>query len=131
MSELPDRPPLLPRRGPRPAADEMVDPIDTLIALPPTDENPVIAAITAREPVQRPKRSASTVASTSARPQSESTTQTTSAPRLGRPRSREMALPFSTRLSVDVLETIDRIVAEQDLTIRDVVETAVRRHWTR
>jgi len=42
-----------------------------------------------------------------------------------------MALPFSTRLSVDVLETIDRIVAEQDLTIRDVVETAVRRHWTR
>jgi hypothetical protein len=51
------------------------------------------------------------------------------APR-GRPR-REVTLPFSTRLSVEVLDLIDAAVAngEGGGVIRNVVEEAIRARW--
>lgn len=121
MSTQEDRPSLesRKRRTPRPAADESVDPIDyrpTEVApatvqsvTPSTPPTPVAEA-----PVSLPTPSTSPPAAT---------------PR-GRPR-REVTLPFSTRLSVDVLNLIDEAVAngEGGGVIRNVVEEAIRARW--
>lgn len=51
------------------------------------------------------------------------------APRRGRPRGRELTVPFSTRISQDVSELIDAISDEQGLTQRSIIEVAVREYW--
>ena len=110
------------RRTPRPAADESVDPIDYRpaedheAAKRPentgADSAPPAAEVTAKTPATPPPIS---IPATSPR---------------GRPR-REVTLPFSTRLSVDVLNLIDEAVAngEGGGVIRNVVEEAIRARW--
>jgi hypothetical protein len=50
------------------------------------------------------------------------------APRRGRPR-REVTVPFSTRLALDVQDLIDAAVDRGDGTIRSVVEEAIREKY--
>ena len=121
MSTQEDRPSLesRKRRTPRPAADESVDPIDYR----PTEASPAtvqpIIPSTPNEPV----------AETPAALPTTHTSPPAAAPR-GRPR-REVTLPFSTRLSVEVLDLIDAAVAngEGGGVIRNVVEEAIRARW--
>lgn len=49
--------------------------------------------------------------------------------RRGRPR-RELTAQFSTRLTPEVIDLIDRAAAREGTTIRDVVEQAIRRTWS-
>ena len=104
------------RRTPRPAADESVDPIDYR----PTEPSPVTV---------QPATPAEAVAETPTPLSMPHTSPSPAAPR-GRPR-REVTLPFSTRLSVDVLDLIDEAVAngEGGGIIRNVVEEAIRARW--
>lgn len=48
-----------------------------------------------------------------------------------RGRRREITVPFSTRVSPDVIELIDNAAAAGDMTIRAVIEEAVRSRWAR
>lgn len=50
------------------------------------------------------------------------------APRRGRPR-REVTVPFSTRLALDVQDLIDAAVDGGEGTIRNVVEEAIREKY--
>ncbi|NQX10395.1 hypothetical protein HQQ80_02015 [Microbacteriaceae bacterium VKM Ac-2855] len=121
MSEIQDRPASL-RRKPRPAADEKVDPVDyqpaaaTIqpAAVEPTPE----PAVEQGEPILT-ERSAH-VTPVDAAP-------TTA--RRGRPRGREVTIPFSTRVAQDVSELIDDTVAREGITQRSVIEMAVRAYW--
>ena len=121
MSLQEDRPSLesRKRRTPRPAPDESVDPIDYR----PTEAAP--ATVQPTPPPTPPVPVAETPASLPI-PPAASPAPT---PR-GRPR-REVTLPFSTRLSVDVLNLIDEAVAngEGGGVIRNVVEEAIRARW--
>jgi hypothetical protein len=106
--QKPDRPgDLRTRRRPQAAADERVDPVDY------RQTEPAPIAI----PTPAPSTSA---------PPSTSSTQTT--PRRGRPR-REVTVPFSTRLALDVQDLIDAAVDAGEGTIRNVVEEAIRERW--
>lgn len=110
------------RRIPRPAPDESVDPIDYRPAgAAPSTLRPVTPAADS-SPVEE-------VVGTSAARTTEPTSAPVTTPR-GRPR-REVTLPFSTRLSVDVLNLIDEAVAngEGGGIIRNVVEEAIRARW--
>ncbi|WP_448812127.1 hypothetical protein [Agromyces bauzanensis] len=138
---MPDRP----MRRPRPAADDSVDPIDFVApaakpeapaeaasATPSVIEQPATAvapAEPAAAPSPRATKPAAGKKATKAAPTTEPETIRTG--RVGRPRHREVALPFSTRLSEDVLELIDTAVDEHGLTQRAVVERAVRETWGR
>lgn len=101
MSDQEDRPKdLRVRRKPQAAADERVDPVD----------------------YQQP---AATAASSMVTPQNAA--QPAPAVRRGRPR-REVTVPFSTRLSPDIVELIDA-ATEDGETIRSVIEEAVRARY--
>lgn len=110
------------RRTPRPAPDESVDPIDYR----PAETSPATAQPIAPAVDSTP---AAAVAETPASLPTAHTSPAAAAPR-GRPR-REVTLPFSTRLSVDVLDLIDEAVAngEGGGVIRNVVEEAIRARW--
>jgi len=110
------------RRTPRPAADESVDPIDYR----PT-EAPAAAPRPEKTVAESAPPAAAAAVETPATPTPISIPVTS--PR-GRPR-REVTLPFSTRLSVDVLNLIDEAVAngEGGGVIRNVVEEAIRARW--
>jgi hypothetical protein len=99
MSDQQDRPKdLRVRRRPQPATDERVDPVDYQ---------------------QRSTNSSQTP---------ERTITESSAPaRRGRPR-REVTVPFSTRLSPEIVELIDA-ASENGETIRSVIEEAVRSRY--
>lgn len=96
---LPDRPPALTRRGPRPAPDETVDPVH-FVPSPVQDQAPAVAP----EPKQQ------------------------TSPKAAR-RKRELTFPFSTRLSQDVQETLDQAVESEGITVREAVEQAIRSRW--
>lgn len=104
MSEQkPERPgDLRTRRRPQAAADERVDPAD----------------YRQTEPVPTPVPT----------PAPASLNATPPSPRRGRPR-REVTVPFSTRLALDVQDLIDAAVDGGEGTIRNVVEEAIREKW--
>jgi hypothetical protein len=96
--QKPERPgDLRTRRRPQAAADERVDPVDYRQAEPSPTPIPAPASPNATSP----------------------------APRRGRPR-REVTVPFSTRLALDVQDLIDAAVDGGEGTIRSVVEEAIR-----
>jgi hypothetical protein len=98
--QKPERPgDLRSRRRPQAAADELVDPVDYRQTEP------------APAPVPAP-----------------TTSPNAPAPRRGRPR-REVTVPFSTRLALDVQDLIDAAVDGGEGTIRNVVEQAIREKW--
>ena len=118
----------LKRRAPRPASDESVDPIDY---------RPSEAPAAAPRPEKPGEESTPAESSPAADPAAGTPTASTNAPATapvtaprGRPR-REVTLPFSTRLSEDVLNLIDEAVAngEGGGVIRHVVEEAIRARW--
>lgn len=117
------------RRAPRPAGDEGVDPIDYRPSEVPA------AAQRAEEtpaPGSSPAESSPAADPASVTPAAPITAPAPApviGPR-GRPR-REVTLPFSTRLSEDVLNLIDEAVAngEGGGVIRHVVEEAIRARW--
>ncbi len=97
--QKPERPgDLRARRRPQAAADERVDPVDYR----QRDEAPTPAPVVPSVPAQPAP-----------------------APRRGRPR-REVTVPFSTRLALDVQDLIDAAVDGGEGTIRSVVEEAIR-----
>lgn len=99
--QKPERPgDLRNRRRPQAAADERVDPVDYRQTEP------------ARIPIPAPA----------------SPNVTPPAPRRGRPR-REVTVPFSTRLALDVQDLIDAAVDGGEGTIRNVVEEAIREKY--
>lgn len=103
--QKPDRPgDLRTRRRPQAAADERVDPVD-----------------------YRQTEPAPTATTT---PVSVTPSLTPPAPRRGRPR-REVTVPFSTRLALDVQDLIDAAVDRGEGTIRNVVEEAIREKYGR
>lgn len=105
--QKPERPgDLRSRRRPQAAADERVDPVDYRQTEPAPTSVPV--------PVPAPA------------PASPNATPLAS--RRGRPR-REVTVPFSTRLALDVQDLIDAAVDGGEGTIRNVVEEAIREKW--
>lgn len=101
--QKPERPgDLRTRRRPQAAADERVDPVD----------------YRQTEPAPTSKLT----------PAPATTNATPPAPRRGRPR-REVTVPFSTRLALDVQDLIDAAVDRGDGTIRSVVEEAIREKY--
>lgn len=98
--EMKDRPAALVRRGPRPAPDEKVDPVEPV---PP-----------ARPQVQQPV--------------AEVVAQSTK--KIGRPAGRrEVTVPLGTRLSIEVMQVLDEAVAEHGVSIRAAVEQAILSRW--
>ena len=51
----------------------------------------------------------------------------TSAP--AAPRRREATIPLGTRVAPDVMELLDLVVAEQNVTQRAAIEMAIRSYW--
>lgn len=99
--QKPERPgDLRTRRRPQATADERVDPVDYRQTEPAPTPAPAAASLNA----------------------------TPRAPRRGRPR-REVTVPFSTRLALDVQDLIDAAVDGGEGTIRNVVEEAIREKW--
>lgn len=96
-----DRPSTL-KRAPRPAADERVDPVDYQPATPTPAPRPTVTAT-------------STAPAVTAPPQKKA--------------RRAPTVPFSTRIAADVSELIDTAATEQDMTIRAVVEYAIRQTY--
>jgi hypothetical protein len=111
MSDLQERPDLSRRRKPQPASDERVDPVDY------------------RQPAA-PSPAATPVAPILPTPSADPTPAPVAPAQRGRPR-REVTVPFSTRLSPDVLDLIDAAVTAggNGTTIRGVVETAIREKY--
>lgn len=99
--QKPERPgDLRTRRRPQAAADERIDPVDYRQTEPTSTVNPAPSPPNA----------------------------TPTAPRRGRPR-REVTVPFSTRLALDVQDLIDAAVDGGEGTIRNVVEEAIREKY--
>ncbi|WP_427019429.1 hypothetical protein ACQCSX_22970 (plasmid) [Pseudarthrobacter sp. P1] len=102
-----DRPDLLPRRGPAPAPDEKVDPVDVSPA-----------------PTARPANTASTpISSYSAPPPMQILPPKAPAKR------REATIPIGPRLSVSVVEILDQAMAEYGITQREALEQAIVARW--
>ncbi len=95
-ANLPDRPPALTRRSPRPAPDETVDPVHFV---PPGEQAPA-ATVVKQETAEKAVK-----------------------------RRRELTFPFSTRLSQEVQEILDRAVDAEGITVREAVEQAIRSRW--
>jgi hypothetical protein len=103
IDQKPERPgDLRSRRRPQAAADERVDPVDY------RQTEPAPTPVPAQAPAP--------------------TSPKAPAPRRGRPR-REVTVPFSTRLALDVQDLIDAAVDGGEGTIRNVVEEAIREKW--
>lgn len=119
MSTPKDDRPDLTRRRPRPAPDERVDPVDYRGSVPITPLTP--QEETARTPAAQER---SEIKRSKAEPAQRAT-------KIGRPR-RDPTINFSTRLSPEIIELIDKAVArgEGDGVIRNVVEEAIRFRWS-
>lgn len=118
MSEIEDRPASLQRRRPTPAPDESIDPVDYQTKPAPAVSNAAASTRDLRN-LDRPP--------VMALPSFEPPAPLPS--RRGRPRGRELTVPFSTRISQDISELIDAASDEQGLTQRSVIEIAVREYW--
>lgn len=136
-TELPDRPTSL-RRVPRPAPDESVDPVDYVPATAPTFQaapQPTAAVEQATPQPAAPRAPKATQPrkspSAAATPAPAVSADTSAPKRLGRPRGRELTVPFSTRIAIDISEIIDDVAAREGLTIRSVVEQAIQDKWGR
>lgn len=104
--QKPERPgDLRSRRRPQAAPDERIDPVDYRQSDPQPDLNSPRAA----SPIAPPSAAAPV-------------------PRRGRPR-REVTVPFSTRLALDVQDLIDAAVDGGEEIIRSVVEEAIRARY--
>lgn len=100
-----DRPELLVRRGPKPAPDEKIDPVE----IAPVPREMLVAPGTV-EPVLD--------------------VRTQSTKKIGRPAGkREITVPLGTRLSVEVMGVLDDAVAENGISIRAAVEQAILSRW--
>lgn len=124
MNDKLERPTSL-RRVPRPAADEKIDPVD-FAAQATTPHKPAPQESTAgSDPT--PSAPASTTPSRGALAPAPIETIATGRP--GRPRRREITMPFSTRLAVEVVDLLDDVVLNQGITQRAAVEMAIREKW--
>ncbi len=100
-----DRPASLIRRGPKPAPDEAIDPVDA-----------------APQPRAQPATDPTILPQVQAEPQNSNTTSRPS-------RRREVTIPLGTRLSVPVMEVLDQAVHDQEITIREALEQAIVSRW--
>lgn len=100
-----DRPELLKRRGPKPAPDEAIDPVDAAPA-------PRVEFATSHP--SEPKKEVL----------AENTNKV-----IRKGGRREVTIPLGTRLSVPVMDVLDRAVAEQGITIREALEQAIMSRW--
>lgn len=100
-----DRPASLIRRGPKPAPDESLDPVDA-----------------APQPRTQPATEPPVLPQTQAEPQNSNTPSRPS-------KRREVTIPLGTRLSVPVMEVLDQAVLDQGITIREALEQAIMSRW--
>lgn len=133
MSDLPERPASL-RRAPRPAADEGTDPIDfippSITAARDRVERSDGVDLDAKEPTTIAAERAAPGVETPLAPTAEvARPETIRTGRVGRPRQRDVAVAFSTRVSIDVLDLIEDTVVRTGLTQRAIVEEAIRSKW--
>jgi hypothetical protein len=120
MSQL-DRP-ARPARGPRPAADEGLDPADyhpPTTAPTPTPE-PTTTSSKGKDALGVSAAAAPAIAAPAAR----SVQQPTIAPR-----GREQTVQLATRISPDIAALIDAAAARTGYSKRNVIEQAVRQVW--
>ncbi|MFC8041827.1 hypothetical protein ACFUOZ_20935 [Paenarthrobacter sp. NPDC057355] len=94
MAEMKDRPELPQRRGPKPAPDERLDPVDTA---PSSLRTAPSAPAAQSNPVARKKR--------------------------------EATIAIGPRISVSVMEILDRAVEEEGITQRQALEEAIISRW--
>lgn len=100
-----ERPDLLIRRGPKPAPDEKVDPIE------------VVSVPREKPAATRPEESETDVVAERAK-------------KIGRPAGRrEITVPLGTRLSMEVMGVLDEAVAANGISIRAAVEQAILSRW--
>lgn len=96
MSEnIKDRPDVLQRRGPKPAPDERLDPVD-------------IAPPALRQPVQPAEQLP---------------------PKPAGKKKREATIAIGPRISVSVMEILDRAVDEEGISQRQAIEEAIIARW--
>jgi len=98
-----ERPAMLPRRGPQPAADELMDPVDVVKPVAST------APAGARPPVASPVASASVAAR-------------------GRSKKREVTLPLGNRINKEVFDLLDE-ATEVAGSQRAALEEAITNYW--
>lgn len=94
MTQMKDRPELPQRRGPRPAPDERLDPVDTPT---PTLRAASSAPSVPSKPVARKKR--------------------------------EATIAIGPRISVSVMEILDKAVEDEGITQRQALEEAIISRW--
>jgi hypothetical protein len=88
-----DRPDVLKRRGPKPAPDERLDPVD--VAHPTLRQH--------AEPLAQPKPAGK--------------------------KKREATIAIGPRISVSVMEILDRAVEEEGISQRQAIEEAIIARW--
>ncbi len=98
-----ERPAMLPRRGPQPAADELMDPVDVVKPM----ASPAPAAV--QSPAAAPAASAPVAVR-------------------GRPKKREVTLPLGNRISTEVFDLLDE-ATEIAGSQRAALEEAITKYW--
>lgn len=93
MTEMKDRPELPQRRGPKPAPDERLDPVDAA---------PSLRAVPEAQPFQ---------------------------PKSVVRKKREATIPIGPRISVSVMEILDKAVEEHGISQRQAIEEAIVARW--
>ena len=114
MTDKLERPSSLKRR-PQPAADEAVDPVDTRPAAEQPEPQPPASPANRQARPQQPR--------TASAPHVEGVATVSVPAIVGKRRSAR--LPFSTRLSAEVLAVIDREVVTTGRSIQEIVEDAL------
>jgi hypothetical protein len=153
---LKDRPAML-RRTPRPAPDEKVDPVDYSPAAvapvaPPvpapvaeasapaqasggvgaTGASPAPAPTPVQPAVTEEAVSAPAIAAAAPAPKAKPATRTpkaSKAPTSRKSARREVTYPLSTRISEEVSDILYSTVEELDMTVREVIEQAIKARW--
>lgn len=96
MSEnIKDRPDILQRRGPKPAPDERLDPVDVAPSALRQQAPPIVQ--------QQPKPAGK--------------------------KKREATIAIGPRISVSVMEILDRAVEEEGISQRQAIEEAIIARW--
>jgi hypothetical protein len=144
---LKDRPALL-RRTPRPAPDEKVDPVDySPAAVAPAVSIPAASA-PAQAPAAQPEEApagggveravvaapvveAPTVveAAPAAKPKTAPRTPKAAKPTSRKANRREVTFPLSTRISEEVSDILYSTAEEEDMSVREVIEQAIKARW--
>ncbi|MEZ2390653.1 hypothetical protein AB6813_14105 [bacterium RCC_150] len=145
---LKERPAML-RRTPRPAPDDSIDPVDySPAAVAPAATIPAAALAQAAVPedgpvgggVEKPEaadepgaqapvpvKAPAAAAATKQKPAPRTTKATK--PTSRKANRREVTFPLSTRISEEVSDILYSTAEEEDMSVREVIEQAIKARW--